>query len=119
MSNKSGIYKICSIARPEKLYIGSAINIKERWNRHLSELRQERHGNRHLLHHFKKYGENDLVFSLVEYCDPKKLLEREQFYIDLLKPSFNICANAGSRFGVVATFATRVKIKARWKKRKP
>lgn len=116
---KSGIYKIQSIQKPDKIYIGSAIDIKERWNRHISELRKERHGNRHLLHHFKKYGENDLIFSVVAYCEPKKLLEREQYYLDLFIPAFNICANAGSRFGVVATFATREKIKASWKKRKP
>jgi group I intron endonuclease len=115
----AAIYQITSQLKPDKIYIGSAIDIKSRWNRHISELRKGKHGNRHLLHHYNKYGENDLVFSVVKECEPVKLLYWEQFYIDLLKPSFNICANAGSRFGVLATFATREKIKASWKHRSP
>ena len=115
----SGIYKIVSLSQPDKIYIGSALNIKDRWQRHLSELRKGRHGNRHLQRHFDKYGESDLVYFVVEYCEPKQLLHREQFFMDMLKPSFNICSNAASRFGVVATFATREKIKASWKFRAP
>ena len=120
MYSKSGIYKIVSIVNPNKIYIGSAVNIKERWNRHLSELRKGKHGeHRHLQHHFNKYGEEDFQFSVLENCEPKQLLNLEQFYLDDLKPSFNICGNAGSRFGVLATFATREKIKASWKLRSP
>jgi len=115
----TGIYKIQSLAKPDKIYIGSAIDFKTRWSRHTSELRKGKHGNHHLQHHFNKYGENDLIFSVVETCLPIALLSREQFYLDLFKPAFNICANAGSRFGVVATFATREKIKASWKHRQP
>lgn len=113
----TGIYKIWSLSNPDKIYIGSAVNIKDRWNRHLSELRKNKHGNRHLQHHFNKYGENDLVFAVVKYCEVKQLLSIEQDFIDLYKPSFNICSQADSRLGVLATFATRERIKASWKKR--
>ena len=118
MSN-TGIYKIWSVSNPYKIYIGSAVNIKDRWNRHLSELRKNKHGNRHMQHHFNKYGENDLVFSIIKYCEPKELLYQEQLFMDLLKPQFNICSQAESRLGVLACFATREKIKASWKRRQP
>jgi len=111
MKAKTGIYSIQSIQKPEKFYIGSAVNISDRWSRHLNELRKGKHGNRHMQHHFVKYGENDLRFLVLEECTHIQLLKLEQFYIDSTQPTFNICADAGSRFGVVCSFATREKIK--------
>lgn len=116
---KTGIYSIQSIKKPGEFYIGSAINIDERWKRHLNELRKGKHGNKHLQNHFNKYGENDLRFFLLEECKHIELLKLEQWYIDETQPTFNICADAGSRFGVVCSFATREKIKRAAKHRPP
>lgn len=113
----TGIYKIQSISNPDKIYIGSAINISQRWDRHLNDLRKNKHCNRHLQRHFNLYGENDLSFEILEKCKHIQLLKFEQLYIDILQPSFNICAVAGSRFGCVATFATREKIRVSAKRR--
>jgi hypothetical protein len=33
--------------------------------------------------------------EILEYCEPSKVLEREQYYIDLLKPEYNILKTAG------------------------
>jgi len=111
MKAQTGIYSIQSIHKPGEFYIGSAINIDERWKRHLNELRKGKHGNKHLQNHFNKYGENDLHFFVLEECKHIELLKLEQWYIDETHPTFNICADAGSRFGVVCSFATREKIK--------
>lgn len=35
----------------------------------------------------------------MEYCDKKETLLREQYYLDLLKPDYNILKNAGSPLG--------------------
>ena len=35
----SGIYKIESKLKPERIYIGSTININIRWNKHLTDLK--------------------------------------------------------------------------------
>ena len=38
--------------------------------------------------------------EILEYCDVSKLLEREQYYFDLLEPDYNIAKVAGSTIGV-------------------
>lgn len=96
---RSGIYRIDSIIKPEKVYIGSAIDINDRWRCHLKDLRLNKHGNSRLQNHHNKYGELDLVFSIIEPCLPPFLTAREQHYINTLKPWFNICQIAGSSLG--------------------
>lgn len=96
-----GIYKILSKARPENVYIGSAIDFTRRKNTHLQKLRKNKHHNVKLQNHFNKYGESDLLFHLVEVViDAKNLIPREQAWIDNEVPYFNICRKAGSKLGV-------------------
>jgi len=97
--NKSGIYKIQSTTKPRRCYIGSAINIKKRWWHHLSELRLNKHANNLLQGHYNKYGESDLQFSVLICCEKEALIKHEQFFIDSLNPSFNICRKAQSLSG--------------------
>jgi group I intron endonuclease len=91
----SAIYKIQSITKPERIYIGSAVQIKRRWNKHLTELRNNKHGNSKLQRHFNKYGCTDLVFIIIEPCFPEFLFIREQHYIDTLNPWFNLVRKIG------------------------
>jgi len=37
-----------------------------------------------------KYGYSKFSLEILEYCDPKDLTKREQYYLDLLKPNYNI-----------------------------
>jgi len=90
----SGIYKIQSKQFPDRIYIGSAININKRWNAHLNELRNNKHGNQKLQHHFNKYKEGDLEFSILAGCDKDKLIETEQYFMDMYGPYFNIYKTA-------------------------
>lgn len=96
----SGIYKIQSIAKPERIYIGSAVNIGHRWNCHLSDLRKSKHHSTKLQRHYNKYGESDLQFSIVFRCKEKYLLEIEQQFIDSHNPYFNECKIAGNCLGI-------------------
>lgn len=96
----SGIYKIQSTIKPERIYIGSAITISYRWSAHLSDLRKNKHPNKKLQRHFNKYGESDLHFSILLGCDKKDLIKIEQYFIDSYNPYFNICKNAGSVLGI-------------------
>jgi group I intron endonuclease len=85
--------------KPDKIYIGSAIDIPTRWSRHLSDLKLGRHCNKKLQRHYNKYA-SDLSFSILLECETKSLLEREQHFIDSLNPWFNVCKVAGSQLGV-------------------
>jgi group I intron endonuclease len=37
-----------------------------------------------------KYGYAEFRLEMIEYCEPKDVIQREQYYIDLLKPEYNI-----------------------------
>lgn len=59
-----------------------------------------------------KYGYNNFNLEILEYCDKNILIEREQYYIDLLKPEYNICKTAGSSLGRKFSIDTKLKISA-------
>ena len=46
-----------------------------------------------------KYDYSNFNLEILEYCDNKSLFSREQCYLDLLKPEYNICKMAGSMLG--------------------
>ena len=97
--NTSAIYKIQSILKPEKVYIGSAVNYSKRKYSHLYELRRNKHHSKILQNHYNKYGESDLHFSVLLGCEKEDLIRNEQFFIDSYNPYFNICRTAGSCMG--------------------
>jgi group I intron endonuclease len=105
MMKTSGIYKIQSTLYPDRVYIGSAVNINNRKNHHLSLLRNHKHSNKKLQGHYDEYGENDIVFSILAVCDKSDLIPEnnviwlEQCFILAYRPSFNICKVAGSSIG--------------------
>lgn len=112
----SGIYKICNTAN-NKIYIGSAINIKSRWYKHTSDLDLGRHKNKHLQASWNKYGKQRFTFSIIELCEVNALINREQFYIDALKPEYNKRLIAGSQLGLRHTAAAKEKMSV-WQKGK-
>ena len=85
---KSGIYKITSII-DGKTYIGSTESFNVRKSHHFSDLKLNKHYNKHLQRHYNKYGKESLVFEIIEKCIIDELISREQYYIDSLKPVFN------------------------------
>ncbi len=108
--NGSGIYQIQSTINGKR-YVGSSISVKSRiLGLHLSQLRKGTHGNILLQRHVDKYGLKVLQFSILEICNKDKLIEREQYWIDLLNPEFNICKKAYSQLGVKRSEMTKRRI---------
>ena len=60
-----------------------------------------------------KYGYSEFSLEILEYCDPDKVLDREQYYVDLLNPEYNILKTAGSSRGYKHTEETLAKFKLR------
>jgi len=110
MKNQSGIYKIQSKIKPERIYIGSSLDITHRWREHFKHLIDNKHHSKKLQYHVNKYGIDDLQFSIIEPCFSDWMINREQFYISKLKPYFNICKIAGSSLGRKLSGETRKKI---------
>jgi group I intron endonuclease len=100
MDLKSGIYIIKNCI-DDRCYVGSATSLKDRQRHHLLKLKDGSHRNVHLLRFVVKYGVDKIFFEILERCEPEKLLEREQYYIDTLNPVFNIQRVAGSNLGIV------------------
>jgi group I intron endonuclease len=48
--------------------------------------------------------------DILEYCESSLCISREQYYLDLLKPEYNICKIAGSRLGTKQSEETKIKI---------
>jgi group I intron endonuclease len=84
-----GIYKIQSITKPERIYIGSSSNVYRRWQAHISQLKRNIHHSQKLQYHFNKYGESDLCFSILLGCEKDDLIKLEQYFFDSYKPYFN------------------------------
>lgn len=89
----SGIYKITNVETNE-CYVGSSKNIKQRWITHKCPSTWKYNPNKKLYIDFQQYGLDKFKFEIVE--ETTELTEREQYYIDLLKPSYN--ANRANGF---------------------
>ena len=50
-------------------------------------------------------------FEILEYCNTNNVLAREQYYIDLLKPEYNIAEIAGSTLGYKHTSESLAKMR--------
>ncbi len=101
MISTSAIYAIRN-NNNGKFYIGSAINIKNRWYNHKKELEQNRHHSKYLQNSYNK--NHTFQFLIIEFCSKEKTLEREQWWLDLTqcwKPEvgYNSCKTAGSFLG--------------------
>lgn len=100
-----GIYQIKNKIN-NKSYIGSSSRLKFRWNRHLTDLKCNVHHSLALQRAFHKYGYDNFEFIILENCEENKLLEKEQYYLDTLKPEYNICKIAGNCAGVKHSMET-------------
>ena len=108
--NVSGIYGIRSISHPERVYIGSAVNIRKRWWEHRGDLRRGKHHNIKVQRHYDVYGIDDLVFEIIVQCDVSDLVKAEQVFLDLYKPWFNILLIADSRLGAKHSKESKAKM---------
>jgi hypothetical protein len=76
-----GVYKIINTVNG-KIYVGSSVDIRGRFNSHKSDLRQNKHGNSKLQNAWNKYGEECFVFEIAEECDPQSVRDIEQVYLN-------------------------------------
>ena len=114
----SGIYKIQSVTKPERIYIGSSVNIGRRWTKHRVELKKNTHPSLKLQRHYNKYGADDFTWHVILECPGAELIEKEQFFIDAYNPFFNTCQRAYSCLGVKRRPETKERISIANKGRK-
>jgi group I intron endonuclease len=117
---KTGIYIIKNKLN-NKIYIGSAVDIIDRWRRHKILLKRNEHHSPNLQNSWNKYREENFDFIIIEKCNKDMLINREQHYLNtLLKANddlnffknngYNVNRRADSSFGREFTEKTKIKM---------
>lgn len=97
--DKSGIY-LWRNKINGKTYVGSSVNLTKRFKNYFNESYITRLKDFMIIYKaLLAYGYENFTLEILEYCDPASILEREQYYLDTLKPEYNILKVAGSSFG--------------------
>lgn len=106
---KSGIYRWNNLVTG-KSYVGSSIDLGHRFSQYysLAHLKQKEFSI--IYRAILKHGYTKFSLDILEYCGSNLCISREQYYIDLLKPEYNICTIAGSRLGTKQSEETKIKI---------
>lgn len=108
---KAGVYRIINIVN-NKCYVGSTVNLYNRRKTHFGKLRLNYSGNINLQADFNIYGIKNFKFEILEFVEKlkncktisnfRKLLNKhEQYWIDKIKPEYNVSKIAGSNKGYV------------------
>lgn len=80
--------------------MGSSVNLGKRFSNYFSNKYITDPKNNMLINKaLVKYGYSNFSLEILEYCDPALAISREQYYIDLLKPIYNLAKVAGSTLG--------------------
>jgi len=120
---ENGVYKIYfKDCKSKKIYVGSASGddgFYGRWKSHISQLRNNKSGCNILQKAFNKYFNGDnLIFEILEICDVKDCLIREQYYIDTLNTynkGYNARPKASNNGGLKMKKSTKELIHNKWK----
>ena len=94
MEKISGIYRITNTITGDS-YIGSSKDVKRRWRSHKCQSSWNNNPNKQLYHDMKKYGLDKFVFEILAEVEENFLKEKEQQFIETLKPTYNRCNAKG------------------------
>jgi group I intron endonuclease len=109
---KSGVYRFVNLING-KSYVGSSVNLRKRFNFYYSGSSLLRTKTTSVIANaLLKNGYSNFSLDILEYCDSSETIKREQHYLDLLKPEYNILPEAGSSLGHKHTEETLAKLRA-------
>jgi hypothetical protein len=87
---KTGIYLFINKINKKK-YIGKAKNLQDRLRDYTNKNSLAKATSSSMfVRALLKFGPDNFSFSIIEHCSAEMLNKREQFYIKLLKPQYNI-----------------------------
>lgn len=83
-----GVYKITNNVTND-FYIGSSKDVKRRWANHKCPSALKKHPNNPMYLDMQKYGVEKFDFQILEEVEITHLKEKEQWFIETLKPTYN------------------------------
>lgn len=107
--NKSGIYSWTN-KLTGNIYIGQSVNLSAWFKNYYNVSYLSSKHNLIICRALIKYGYSNFSLEILEYCDLSVLVEREQYYLDKFKGSYNILKVAGSSIGNKHYEETKAKI---------
>lgn len=113
---KSDIYRWNNLITGAS-YVGSAVDLSKRFRNYfyVKFIKKELLKNNSVIYKaLLKYGYSNFNLEILEYCDNMSILNREQNYIDILKPKYNLCPIAGSSLGRITREETKLKLRNFW-----
>jgi group I intron endonuclease len=102
MTDAPGIYKIVNAVNG-RVYIGCAVNLRQRWHSHRGALLRGEHHNAHLQSAWRKYGAAAFTMRPLLVCAKSDLVFYEQRCID----AFDAVANGYNKCPIAGTTAGR------------
>lgn len=109
--NKSFVYRWTNKING-KTYLGSTANAKSRLSTYF-DFYTLNSINMPIYKAILKYGHSNFIFDIVEYCEPKDTIQREQYYLDHFDFDYNVLKKASSSLGYKHTNETIEKMKGR------
>jgi len=108
--NKCGVYRWVNKLN-KKSYVGSSTNLTSRLLdyfqiKNLIKYKTPIHSA------LLKYGYSNFILEILEYCEKKETILREQYYLDIILPEYNVLKIAGSSLGFKHSAETIEKMKA-------
>ena len=88
MEKISGIYKITNTITGD-CYVGSSNDVKRRWANHKCHSTWKKCPNNPMYLDMRKYGTDKFDFQVIAEVEACSLKEKEQYFIETLKPTYN------------------------------
>jgi hypothetical protein len=98
--DKAGVYQFINLLTKES-YVGSSTNLGKRLRRYYEHkfISSPAIGKSIILSSILKNGHSNFSLIILEFCEKKDTIDREQFYFDVIDPEMNILKNARNSFG--------------------
>lgn len=111
---KSGVYCWRNLEN-NKTYVGSSTDLYIRFRQYFNVklISMGKDSNMVICKALFKYGYSAFSLEILEYCDKDEVLSREQYYLDFLKPEYNVLKTAGSPAGYKHTNSAREKMRGK------
>jgi len=95
--NKSGVYQFTNLLTGT-FYVGSSTNLSKKFSQYFNYnfISSPARGKSIIYSSLLHNGYSNFSLIILEYCELKDLLGREQFYIDVIKPTMNILPIVGN-----------------------